>query len=92
MSSAPARTGRVFAVYTGLRVLALVACYGVLLVLGVRGLLALAGAVLLSGLLSLLLLRGQRDAVTDALEARRVRREAERAQLRSMLDDGPAPR
>lgn len=94
MTSAPtpARPGRLLAVYTLLRALLFVGCYGLLVVLGMRGLLAVAVALLVSSVLSLYVLRRQRDAVATAFEARRQQREGERAQRRSLLDDEPGAR
>lgn len=85
--------GRPWLVYTGLRVLAFVGCYLLLVLVGLRGLLAIAVALLLSSLASLVLLTKQRDAVAAALQARRGDRAAEQARLRTMLDepDRPAP-
>lgn len=80
--------------YTGLRVLAFVGSYGLLLLAGLRGLVAVAGALLISSVLSLFALRHQRDGVATALERRRVARTAEQARLRGLLDaspDGSAP-
>lgn len=79
---------RTFLLYTGLRLLAFVGCYGVLLVLGVPGLLAIAGALLLSSIVSLLLLRRQRDAFAVALQERRDQRAGEQVRLRALLEDG----
>ena len=81
---------RPFARYTALRLLAFVASYGLLLLVGLRGLVAIAAALLISSLLSLSLLRRQRDEVAAALATRRGDRDAEQARLRSMLDDGPS--
>jgi len=79
--------GAALALYSGLRVLAFVGSYGLLLLAGLRGLLAIATALLLSSLLSLLVLRRQRDAVAVALASRRGSRDAEQARLRGMLDE-----
>lgn len=79
--------GRAWLVYTGMRLLAFVGCYLLLLLVGLRGLLAVAAALLLSSLASLFLLGRQRDAVAAALEARRGERAAEQARLRSLLDE-----
>jgi hypothetical protein len=79
--------GRAWLVYTGLRLLAFVGCYLLLVLVGLRGLLAVAAALLLSSLASLFLLGRQRDAVAASLEARRGERTAEQARLRGMLDD-----
>lgn len=83
--------GRVFAVYTLLRLLLFAACFGVLLVLGVPVLVALAGGLLLSSLLSLVALRRQRDVFVVALQEQRDRRAGEKARLRSLLDEDPTP-
>ena len=82
---------RAVALYTFLRAVAFVGCYGLLLLLNVPGLFAIAGALLLSSLVSLLVLRRQRDAVALALEARRGSRAAERERLRGLLDEGAPP-
>ena len=79
--------GRAFAVYTGLRLALLGLSYVVLRAIGLDGLLALGGAVLLSALLSLVLLRRQRDALTEALTARGGQRRAEREARRARLDE-----
>ena len=53
-------TGRLaglVALYTGLRFVAFVGCYGLLLLAGLRGVFAIAAALLLSSLLGLFLLR-----------------------------------
>ncbi len=81
--------GKAFAVYSGLRLLAFVGTYGLLLIVGLRGLVAIAAAVLVSSLVSLLVLRTPRAAVAAALDSRRGSREQEQARLRGMLDDGP---
>lgn len=84
--------GRAVALYTGLRVVAFVGCYGLLLIAGLRGLVAIAAALFISSIASLFVLRGPRDAVTAALAAREESRAAERARLRSLLDEGDQPR
>lgn len=82
--------GRQFVAYTALRVVVFAGCYGLLLVLGLRGPFAVLAALLLSSLVSLVLLRRQRDAVTASLAARSQDRAAEQARLRGLLDeDGP---
>ncbi len=81
------RLAGVLAVYTGLRLVAFVGCYGLLLLLGLRGVFAIGAALLLSSLLGLLLLTGPRDAVVRALDERRTGRDAERERLRRMLDE-----
>jgi hypothetical protein len=82
---------RPWLVYTGLRIAAFVGCYLLLVLVGLRGLLAIAAALLLSSLASLVLLTRQRDAVAEALQARRGDRAAEQARLRGMLDDPDRP-
>lgn len=90
----PARTpspGRLFAVYSLLRLGLLAVAYVVLrlIVGGGKDLFVLGGAVLLSALLSLVLLRKQRDAFTSASMARTDQRRAEKQARRARLDDSP---
>lgn len=87
-AAAPAvRPGRAFLVYSLLRLAILVVSYAVLLAIGLHGLLAVGIAVLLSALLSLALLRGRRDAFTQASIARAAERREVRAQRRARLDE-----
>ena len=88
-SPAVPRPGRPFLVYSALRMALLLACYGVLRLLGVEGLLAVGAAVLMSALLSLVLLRRQRDAFTAASLARADQRRADRDARRARLDEQP---
>ena len=87
-------TGRLaglVALYTGLRFVAFVGCYGLLLLAGLRGVFAIAAALLLSSLLGLFLLRGPRDRMIAGLDERRTAKDAEKARLRALLDE-PADR
>ncbi len=79
--------GRALALYTGLRALAFVGSYGVMLVLGVQRFAAIFGALLVSSVVALAFLRPQRDAVAQALAARADAKRAERERLRSILDE-----
>ena len=76
--SAPLSTGRAVALYTSLRVLVFLLCWGVFLVLGLEGLLAAAAAVLASSIVSLFVLKPQRAALNEAARARMERKLAER--------------
>ena len=82
--------GKAFALYSGLRLLAFVGTYGLMLIVGLRSLVAIAAAVLVSSVISLLTLRRQRDAVSAALDSRRGSRQREQARLRGLLDDEPS--
>lgn len=77
-------------VYTLLRVVAFVGCFGVLLLVGLRGLVAIAAALLVSSTISLFVMKGPRDRVSSALLARREAKQAEQARLRGLLDGGAA--
>ena len=83
----PPSLARAFALYTGLRALAFVGSYGLLLVLGLRGFTPIVGALLVSSLVALAFLRPQRALVADALAARADRKREERERLRSLLDE-----
>lgn len=85
-----ASPGRLFAVYSALRLALLLVSFAVLRVIVGPGndLFVIGAAVLLSALLSLVLLRKQRDAFTAASIARADRRRAERAARRSRLEEG----
>lgn len=88
MTSPPPATtpGRAFLLYSSMRLLLLLVCFGVLLALGLDTILALGGAVLMSALLSLVLLRTQRQAFTDASVRRAEQRRADKAARRAKLD------
>ena len=79
--------GRAVAVYTALRAVAFVGSYGLLILLGVRSIPAIVLALLLSAVISLVLLRPQRQAVSDAVAARVERLAQELERLRGMLDE-----
>ena len=84
--------GRLFAVYSALRLALLLVAFAVLRVILGPGneLFVLGGAVLVSALLSLVLLRRQRDAFTAASMARADQRRAVKQARRARLDDTPS--
>lgn len=85
------RLARIVALYTGLRFVAFLGCYGLLLIVGLRGIVAIALALLVSSIAGLFLLRGPRDRMAAALDERRAAKDAERTRLRALLDERPGP-
>lgn len=85
------RVGRLWAVYTGLRLAVFLAVAGVLfLVFRLNGFPLLLVALLVSSVASLFLLRAQRDALVAAQQARVQQRREERERRQERLGEEPA--
>lgn len=96
MSEAPevapaASAGRLWLIYTALRLVVFIGTAGVGLVLGLHGFPLVLLALLVSSIVSLFVLRPQRDALVRAQVARREAKAAERQRLRAALDEPPSP-
>lgn len=80
--------------YNFARLALLLAVMGVLYLLGARGFLLIGGAVAISGLISFVVLSGQRDALSTAIDERlsRVRRRVAEAGAREDAEEDPADR
>lgn len=86
----PAPVRRTLAVYTLWRIAFAVAVFAACLAGGLDTPLSLVIAFLVSSIASYLLLRGQRDALTAALLARRQTKLDARARRRAALDEPPS--
>lgn len=80
---------RSLAAYTGLRIVLFAGVFGVCLVAGLETPISIVISFFVSALASFVLLRRQRDQLTDGLMARRAAKLEAKAKRRAALDDTP---